>query len=66
MDFKVLDQIMMAQANIEVISPMKPNVNSTISRVRDFYKMKYQKFYGSKAEEDPQEFVNMFIRYLLL
>ena len=54
--FQVLAQAMIAQANREVVVPVNPNAGMEATRLRDFTSMNPLEFYGSKVEEDPQEF----------
>lgn len=49
--FQVLDLAEMIQANKDFMVPMKSNMCTTISRVRDFTRMNPTKFYGSKVEK---------------
>ncbi|WMV49890.1 hypothetical protein MTR67_043275 [Solanum verrucosum] len=48
---------MTVQANREVITPMKPIMGTTTTGVRDFTRMNLPEFYGSKFDDDPQEFI---------
>lgn len=48
---------MMTQSNREVLSPMNPNVRTPKTIVREFIRMNPMEFYGSKVEENPQEFI---------
>lgn len=50
-------QSMMAQTNREVGARVKPNVRTMDSSLIDFTRMSPPKFFGSKENEDPQEFL---------
>lgn len=47
---------MTTQVNTEVVIPTNPRVGMTTTSIRDFIRMNPLEFYGSKLEEDPQEF----------
>ncbi|WMV25054.1 hypothetical protein MTR67_018439 [Solanum verrucosum] len=64
--FQVLSQSMMVQENREVVALVSPNVGTMASSVRDFMRMNPRTFYGSKVEEDPQEFVNEVYKVLAI
>ena len=47
---------MMSQANREVLPRANKQVATMASIIRDFTRINPPTFYGSKVEEDPQEF----------
>ncbi|WMV57767.1 hypothetical protein MTR67_051152 [Solanum verrucosum] len=55
--FQVLAQDMTTQVGREVVSLMNPIVGMVAIKVRNFTMMNPSKFYGSKVEEDLQQFV---------
>ena len=58
------DQAMTAQANREVVSRPHQQVTTMASRLRDFTRMNPPTFYGSKVDEDPQEFIDEVYKIL--
>ena len=57
-------QTMMTQDNREVIQREHQQVATISSRLRDFTRMNPPTFYGSKVEEDPQEFIDNVYKIL--
>ncbi|WMV24318.1 hypothetical protein MTR67_017703 [Solanum verrucosum] len=55
--FQELSQAVKAQDNREAVAPVNPGMGTTAARDSDFTRMNLPKFYGSKLEEDPQEFI---------
>ncbi|TMW94551.1 hypothetical protein EJD97_010104 [Solanum chilense] len=51
-------QAMMAQANREVAPRVHQQFSTVASQLRDFTRMNHPTFYGSKVDEDPQEFID--------
>ena len=51
-------QAMAAKENREVGPLVQPNFSTTASRLRDFTRMNPHMFYGSKVNEDPQDFID--------
>ena len=57
-------QAMMTQPNREVVPRANQQVATMISRLRDFTRMNPPNFYGSKVEEDTQEFIDEIYKIL--
>ncbi|XP_049381260.1 uncharacterized protein LOC125845772 [Solanum stenotomum] len=57
---------MTAQVNKEVVAPVNLNMNTTTSKVRDCTRMNPLELYGSKVEEDPQEFMDEVYKVLAI
>ena len=57
-------QAMTAQVNYEVGPYMPPHASTMASRLRDFPRMNPSMFYGTKADEDPQDFLYEFYNIL--
>ena len=53
-----LVQVMTTQANGEVGLRLPQHANTMASRLRDFTRMNHPLFYGSKEDEDPQDFLD--------
>ena len=51
-------QAMMAQDNRDIVPCPNQQIATTASHLRDFTRMNPSTFYGSKVEEDPQEFID--------
>ncbi|WMV50003.1 hypothetical protein MTR67_043388 [Solanum verrucosum] len=62
--FQVLAQAITAQNIRDVVVPVNSNMGTSVSRVRDFIRMNPPKIYGSKVEEDPQEFIDEVYKIL--
>ncbi|WMV57914.1 hypothetical protein MTR67_051299 [Solanum verrucosum] len=43
---------------------MKPSAGMTTTRIRDFTRMNPLEFYGSKVNEDPQEFIDKLYKIM--
>ena len=52
------DQAMIAQANREVVPLANKHVWTMASRLTNIKRMNYSTFYGSKVQEDPQDFID--------
>ena len=52
------DQGMTTQANREVVPHLHEQVTTMASHLRDFTRMRHPILYGSKVDEDPQEFID--------
>ncbi|TMX03162.1 hypothetical protein EJD97_017964 [Solanum chilense] len=57
-------QAMTTQANREVVPRAHQKVATMDSHLRDFTQMNPHTFYGSKVEEDPQEFIDEIYKIL--
>ena len=57
-------QSMMTQANREVVPRANQQVATISSRVRDFNRINPPTFYGSKVEEDHQDFIDEIYKIL--
>ena len=57
-------QSMTVQDNREVVPRGNQHVSTMASRLRDFTKMNPLTFYGSKVEEDPQDFIDEVYKIL--
>ena len=55
---KVQEQAMTTQANWDISPHPHQEVTTRASRLRDFSQMNPPTFYGTKANEDPQEFID--------
>jgi len=55
-----------AQSNRGVTVSVNPNMCTTTSRVREFTRMNPIEFYGSRVEEDHQEFVDEVYKVLMI
>ena len=55
--FTTLDQLVAAQNEWPTIIPTNPVANSAAARIRDFTRMNPPTFLGSKADKNPQEFL---------
>ena len=51
-------QAITGQANREVVPRENQHVSTMASRLRDFTRMNPPTFYGSKVEENPQDFID--------
>ena len=51
-------QVMTAKVNREVGPRMPPHASTMASRLRNFTRMNPPMFYGSKVDEDPQDFLD--------
>lgn len=56
----------MTQENSEVVAPVNPYMGTTITRLKDFIRLNPLEFYGSKVEEDLQEFIDEGYKLLML
>ena len=56
-DVMIQDQAMTAQANRDIAPHLHQQVTTMVSRLRDFSQINPLTFYGSKVDEDPQEFL---------
>ena len=56
---------MTAQENREVVPRPHQQVTTNVSRLRAFTRMNHPAFYGSKVDEDPQEFIDEVSKILM-
>ena len=59
-----LTQVLDTQVARDTMVKVNPNANTTASRIRDFTRMNPPTFYGSKAEEDAQGFIDKVFNVL--